>query len=300
MSTQPEISAIVISYNGLKFLPDCLGTLIDDLACITHEVIVVDNGSTDGSVAYVRGNYPQVALIENGRNLGFAAAVNIGLRKAKGNYLYVLNQDLRFHRGTAQSLLERLKRDSSIGLIGPRYNDFEGNLQPSVRAFPTYRHVFYKALFLDRLFPRHKEFSSWKMGWFDHGSEMFVDQPMGAVMMIPREVVKKIGLMDERFPLLMNDVDYCRRIAGAGYRLLYYPEAVVEHYVGASTGARPCRSVLISHFALYRYLCKYARPREYPLLWLSGLLLMLGLIPRLVSRFIVQLFASAKVSHKQR
>ncbi len=286
MNAGPEISAIVISYNGMRFLPDCLSTLTADLADLSYEIIVVDNGSTDGSAGYVREHYPQIVLQENERNLGFAAAVNMGLQRARGRYLYILNQDLRFPKGTARSLLERMQGDGTIGLIGPAYRDFDGHLQPSARALPTYRHVLYKALFLDRLFPRNREFSSWKMGWFDHRSEMFLEQPMGAAMLIPHEVVAKVGLMDERFPLLMNDVDYCRRIADAGYRLLYFPDAVVEHYVGASTGARPYRTIVTSHLALYRYLRKYARGREYPLLWLCGVLLALGLIPRLIARFI--------------
>ncbi|HUV31821.1 MAG TPA: glycosyltransferase family 2 protein [Acidobacteriota bacterium] len=295
MTAPPEISAVVISYNGMKFLPDCLRTLQEDLRGFRHEVIVVDNGSRDGSVEFVRRTFPRMTLIDNGRNLGFARAVNIGLQAAAGDFLYVLNQDLRFPDGTAARLLARLKADDTIGLIGPAYHDFDGHLQSSARSLPSYRHMIYKTLLLDRLFPRHREFSSWKMGWFDHRSEMFVDQPMGSVMLIRREVVARVGLMDERFPLFMNDVDYCRRMRDAGYRLLYYPEAVVEHYVGASTGARPYRMIVSSHRSLYRYLAKYARAREYPLLWLSGLLLLLGLVPRLLGRLLLRAISSAKL-----
>lgn len=283
-----EISAIIISFNGMQFLPDCLRTLTDDLASLDHEIIVVDNGSNDGSVEFTKSTYPAVRVIENGKNLGFARAVNIGLKEARGQYFYVLNQDLRFPKGTASRLLTRLKADEQIGLIGPKYVGFDGKLQWSARAFPSYRHVFYRALFLDRLFPRHREFAGWRMGWFDHESEMSVDQPMGAVMLIPREVVEKVGYLDESFPILFNDVDYCRRIKQAGYRLLYYPEAVVEHFVGGSTRKRPVKLRITSHVALYRYLKKYARPVEYPLLWLSGLALWIGLVPLLLSAAIKQ------------
>lgn len=283
-----EISAIIISYNGMQFLPDCLSTLVDDLNGLDNEIIVVDNGSEDASIEFIKREYPGVRIIENGSNLGFARAVNIGLKEAHGRYLYILNQDLRFGKGTASSLLERLKTDRQIGLIGPKFVGFDGQLQRSARAFPSYRHVFYRALFLDRLFPRHREFAGWRMGWFDHKTEMSVDQPMGAVMLIPCEVVDRVGYLDENFPILFNDVDYCRRIKQAGYTLLYYPNAVVEHFVGGSTRKRPVSLRITSHVALYRYLKKYARPIEYPLLWLSGLCLGIGLMPLLISAAIKQ------------
>ena len=276
---RPEISAIIICWDGMKFLPDLMRTLADDLSDFRHEIILVDNGSSDGSVEYIRKHYSGVNLIENARNLGFAPAVNIGLRAARGEYIYILNQDLRFRKGATAKLLHRLKQDPEIGLIGPGLEYFEGGLQHSVRSFPTYRHVFYRALFLDRLFPRHREFGSWRMGWHDLEKEAFVDQPMGAVMLIPRSVVEKVGYMDEAFPILYNDVDFCRRMMLAGYKRLYYPEARVEHYVGASTSRNPVRLHVISHLAFYRYLKKYARWWEYPVLWLCGLLLIVGLGP---------------------
>jgi GT2 family glycosyltransferase len=273
----PEISAIVIVFNGRQFLPDLLRTLSDNLTFTTHELILVDNGSVDGSVEFIKEHYPDATLIENGANLGFARAVNIGLETARGQYLYVLNQDLRFRREATRRLLERLQREPGIGMIGPGYVYFDGRPHRSARALPTYRHVIYRALLLDRIFPHHREFSHWRMGWSDHRDEMHVDQPMGAVMLMPREVIERVGLMDESFPILFNDVDFCHRLKLAGYRPLYYPEATVEHHVGASTGKRPYRMKVISHFAMYRYLRKYARWQEYPLLWLCGLLLIVGL-----------------------
>jgi GT2 family glycosyltransferase len=276
-NSRPEISAIVIVFNGRQFLPELLGTLRENLNFTSHELIMVDNGSVDGSVEHIREICPEALLIENGENLGFARAVNIGLRRAEGTFLYVLNQDLRFRPGATRALLERLKREPQLGMIGPGYVSFDGRPQKSVRALPTYRHVFYRALLLDRLFSHHREFSHWRMGWFDHKDEKYVDQPMGAVMLLPRTVVEKISYLDEAFPILFNDVDYCHRLKLAGYRLLYYPTAVVEHYVGGSTRKYPYRMKVISHFSMYRYLRKYARWYEYPALWACGVLLLVGL-----------------------
>ncbi|MBD3402219.1 glycosyltransferase [candidate division GN15 bacterium] len=274
---RPDISAVIISYNGMKFLPDCLRTLTDELKGISHELIVVDNGSHDGSADFIEANYPDARLIRNGRNLGFARAVNQGFEEGRGEYYYILNQDLRFGHGATGKLLERIKQEDSLGMIGPKFVYFDGGTQRSVRSFPTYKHVLYRALFLDRIFPDHPRFGSWRMGYFDHEREALVDQPMGAVMLIPRRVVDKIGMMDERFPILFNDVDFCRRLAEAGYGRLYFPDAVVEHYVGASTSTMPVRIRIISHTSMYRYMRKYARPIEFPLLWLCGALLMVSI-----------------------
>ncbi|UCC44580.1 MAG: glycosyltransferase family 2 protein [Candidatus Zixiibacteriota bacterium] len=279
----PVISTVVIAYNGMAFLPECLGSLVADLKEIPHEIIVVDNDSADGSPDYIRKTFAQVKLIRNDDNLGFARAANIGIRASKGEYVYLLNQDLRFQNGTARCLLERIMADDSIGMIGPGYTDFDGNLQFSARSFPRYRHIIYSALLLDRMFPRHREFGSWRMGWFDHRTEMFVDQPMGAVMLLPRKVIDEIGYLDENFPLFGNDVDYCRRLWTAGYKCLYYPEVLVKHHLGGSTVKQPFRQVIESHLSIYRYLRKYSRWWGRPMLWLCGLLLLVGVLPRLLA-----------------
>jgi GT2 family glycosyltransferase len=281
-----EISAIVISYNGRSFLPDCLSTLRENLDGLRNEIIIVDNGSTDGSAEYIRDLSPEVITIENGANFGFARAVNVGIVRAKGAYLFILNQDLRFRPDATRLLLERLKSEPDLGLIGPKFVGFDGSLQYSARIFPSYRHILYEALFLAQLFPRHREFASWRMGWFDHQHEMYVDQPMGSVMLIPHSVIEKVGPFDERFPIFFNDVDFCRRLHDAGYRALYFPDAVVEHYKGASVKRTPVRMKVRSLFSFYRYLRKYARPAELPLLWLSGLAMLIGLIPLVLITFI--------------
>ena len=277
-----DISAIIISYHGEKFLEDCLVTLKSDLAECSHEIIVVDNGSTDRSLEIVRRITPEARIVAHKTNLGFARGVNTGITAANGKYLWILNQDIRIRKGCVKALLSKLQSDTKIGMVGPRFVGFDGVLQYSARALPRYRFVIYKALLLDRLFPKSRIFGAWKMTWFDHEAGMQVEQPMGAAMLVPKEVVDKVGLLDESFPIFFNDVDFCRRMIDAGYLLWYCPEAVIEHFVGGSTRRRPTKMVIESHKSLYRYLEKYAKPHEYPLLWLCGLLLISGLIPRLL------------------
>ena len=296
MNARPEISAIIILWNGKRFVDELMATLTANLAFTSHEIIVVDNGSIDGSADFVEQHYPNTTIIRNGANLGFARAVNIGIEAASGEYLYILNQDLRFPESATANLLSRLKQEPELGMIGPKFIYFGGGTQRSVRAFPSYRHVLYRAFLLDRLFPHSPKFAEWRMGHFDHESERYVDQPMGAVMLVPRGVVEKVGLMDESFPILFNDVDWCRRIHDAGYRLLYFPEAVVEHYVGASTSTMPTRIRVISHTAMYRYLKKYAKWYEYPLLWLCGLILYCSLPPAIAINWLRRKLSGPRAS----
>ena len=285
MSEQnPELSVIVIAYNGREYLSDCLHTLLEDLEGINGEVIVIDNASTDGSRELIREHFASVRLIELERNLGFTKAVNWGIAAADSPVLLILNQDTRIRKGALSALLRRLRRDDKIGVIGPKFVGFDGNTQLSARAFPTFRHVWYDALFLSKMLPQDREFASWRMGWFDHESELEVDQPMGAAIMVRREVINEVGLLDESFPMFFSDVDWCHRMVRAGYRNLYFPEAVIVHAVGGSTSRHPIRWRFESHVSMYRYLAKYSRWYSRPLLWLTGLALGLGLAPSLIGR----------------
>ncbi len=277
-----EISAIVISYHGERFLAECLATLKSDLEGYSHEIIIVDNGSTDRSLEIVKSVAPDAKIIAHSSNLGFARGVNAGIMAARGGNLWILNQDIRIRKGCLEALLKKLQSDSNIGMVGPKFVGFDGVLQYSARALPRHRFIIYKALLLDRFFPKSRTFGAWKMTWFNHEIQMQVEQPMGAAMLVPRTVIDKAGLLDESFPIFFNDVDFCRRMRDAGYALWYCPSGVIEHFVGGSTRRRPTKMVIESHKSLYRYLKKYARPHEYPLLWMCGLLLLAGLMPRLV------------------
>ncbi len=277
--SSPSLSVVLIVWEGMKFLPDCLRTLMADLQSISHEVIAIDNGSTDGSEEFIAKEYPSIKLIKNESNLGFAKAVNQGIEVSKGENVLLLNQDIRVRGGAIEALLKRIEGEKSIGVIGPKFVGFDGVTQQSARALPKLRHVWFKLFFLSEILPKSRLFGGWKMGWFDHESELEVDQPMGAALLIRRKVIEKVGRFDERFPIFFNDVDFCKRVSDAGYKLLYYPGAVIEHYVGGSTGRYPFKMKWESHRSMYRYLAKYTPIYLSPMLWLTGLLLLVGVVP---------------------
>jgi GT2 family glycosyltransferase len=276
-----KVSVVIISFNGIEFIDGCVASVLKSIEGVSGEVIIVDNGSVDGTVELIKKKYPSVRWIQNEKNLGFARAVNQGLGRAAGEFILLLNQDTRIRGRAIPLMMARLKKDKQVGLIGPKFVGFDGRLQQSCRAFPRYRDLFYEMTGLSYLFPRSKIFSQWKMGWFDHQSERAVDQPMGAAIMIKREALQRIGLMDESFGMFFNDVDFCRRIISAGFTNLYYPEAVVEHFVGGSTRRVKPKMIIESHRSMYRYFRKYNRGIwSLPGLYFWGMMLYLSAIVR--------------------
>ncbi len=284
-----EISVVLISFNGEEFIEDCLSSVYESLKPYSSEVIIVDNNSADGTIDLVKKDYSDSILIQNNENRGFAPAVNQGLKRAEGKYVLILNQDTKIVDDAIGKLKRRMEGDNKVGSIGPKFIGFDGNLQKASRAFPRYRDIIYELTGLSRLFSGSKIFSRWKMGWFDHESEAEVDQPMGAALMITKRIVKEVGLFDERFPIFLNDVDYCRRIQEAGYRNLYYPDAVVMHYVGGSTRKNKPAMIIESHRSMYDYFKKYSK----------GIIFRAGLIPMKLLLFLSGRIRAALARHRQ-
>jgi GT2 family glycosyltransferase len=253
---------------------------MDSVRGMSAEIIVVDNASTDGTIELIEREFPGARLIKNSANFGFARAVNQGLNQSAGELILVLNQDVKLKSDAVFRLARRLKEDPGIGVIGPKFIGFDGRLQKLCRAFPKYRDIIFEAIGLAPLFPNSRFFSHWKMRWFDHETSMEVDQPMGSAMMFRRELLKAAGDFDESFPIFFNDVDFCRRVKEAGLINLYYPEAVVEHYLGGSTERARAAMIMESHRSMYRYFRKYAKSIHARLIlyFMGGIIFFIGVI----------------------
>ena len=287
-SKNSGVSAIIIAYRGIDFIPDCMSSLKSDLANRVHEIIIVDNNSDDGTREYLEKNYPDIKLIVNPSNFGFARAVNQGIEAAKFDNYWILNQDIRVCPGCLDRLFECQSQLDKPGVIGPQLVGFDGCLQKYCRRFPNYWHLFCELSGLSRLFGQSDLLNGWKMGGFDHLQSRAVDQPMGSAMLISREAVNKIGLMDEEFFIFFNDVDFCHRLAEAGFINYYCVDAVLEHYGGGSVRKIKPRMVWQSHFDMFRYFRKWEKRRSSsivriirkPLLYAAGAALVLAAIPR--------------------
>jgi N-acetylglucosaminyl-diphospho-decaprenol L-rhamnosyltransferase len=256
---RPRVSAVVVNYNARDHLLECLRSLRDDGV---EEIIVVDNGSVDGSVEAVARADSAVALVPTGGNLGFGSAANRGLAVARGEYVAVLNPDVVVEPGTTKALAEALDRDARLGAVGPRVDNPDGTLYPSARAFPSLGDAVGHA-FLGFVAPANRFSRRYRLLDWDHGSARDVDWVSGTYVLLRREAVAEAGPFDEGYFMYVEDVDLCWRLWAAGWRVGYEPAGRVIHTVGASSELAPYRMIAAHHRSLLRFAARTARgPRR--------------------------------------
>lgn len=231
-----ELSVIIVSYNVRYFLEQCLLSVRKASENIDCEIFVVDNNSADGSCSMVSGKFPEVKLIINPNNKGFAAANNQALKIASGTYILLLNPDTLVEETTFTSCIKFMDEHPEAGATGVRMLNGKGKFLPeSKRAFPGPRTAFFKIFGLSRLFPKSEFFNNYYLGHLDQFKTSKADVITGAFMFLRREAVLKTGLLDEDFFMYGEDIDYSYRLIKAGYINYYYPETKIIHYKGEST-----------------------------------------------------------------
>lgn len=266
-----KLSIVFVNWNTRDLLLDALASVLQDLPPGGYEVIVVDNASRDGSARAVREHYPQVKLIENERNEGYAAGNNQGFQVSRGEYVLLLNPDVVLPEGALSRAVSIMDQEPDIGILAARLVYPDGRVQHSVRGFPTPLSVLCEVTGLARLFPKNRTIAAYRMPWFDYSQRSDVEQPMGTFLMTRRSVWDTIGLFDEQFPIFFNEVDWCRRARDAGFRIVYDPSVTVVHYGGASTKLVAPAMAWESRRGLLRYLRKYYGGWTHrPLLWLAA------------------------------
>lgn len=234
--TGPDLSVVIVSYNVRHYLADCLESLPAGCGGMSVEVFVVDNASADESADLVTRQFPEVRLLTNAENLGFAKAVNRALALARGHYVLLLNPDTVVPPGALSRLVKVADGSREAGLVGPAlYDPTTRTLHSTFRPFPSWRTVFAQytlAKPLLRLFP--------SPGW-----RPVIDQPtvagwlLGTCLLIRRDLLDAIGGLDERYFLFGEDIDYCWRAIRAGWQLLYTHETRVFHHGGKSVEQEP-------------------------------------------------------------
>jgi GT2 family glycosyltransferase len=252
-----NLSIVIICWNDLKTIQGCLDSIYQNTHTTAFEVIVSDNGSTDRSVEFIREHYPQVRVIENGTNLRFAKANNVGIRVSQGKYVLILNPDTIIHDGALDKLVAFADEHPEAGAFGCKVLNPDGSYQESARPFPTLRGEWIAALFLRPL----TYFSDWFIsdtytGW-KGDTERAVDWLSGCSLFVRREVLQRISGFDDQFFYYYEDVDLCRRISQAGYTILFTPKMSITHLGGQSTKRFPIAFQLDSEITRYRYFYKY-------------------------------------------
>jgi len=267
----PEVSVVLVSYNCGRDLVVCLDDLAREAERIPLEAIVIDNCSADDSVQACRLNHPWVQLMVNRANLGFARAVNQGLRRARGRFLMLLNPDTRLVPGALSELAAFLGDHPSAGAVGPKILDPDGSVQLSARRSQTpLAFLFNRYSLLTQLWPGNPLSRRYLLSDWDHDSPREVDWLSAAALMVRREAIDRAGLMDEGFFLFQEDVDWCRRIGQAGFGVFFWPKARVVHAIGISKERFSPRLIEIRHRSMIHYVHKHYAGLG-PLLWLADL-----------------------------
>ena len=247
-----DAACVVVTYDALPWIERCLESVKG------VETVVVDNGSSDGTVGFVRERFAGVRVVES-ENLGLAAGWNRGIAETSAEHVLVLNADAWLVEDALARLLDAARRRPRAALVAPRLLNADGSLQRSVRGFPTPWRLATEYAYLRKLGPRSRVFNAFYGAGFDHASEREVEWVMGACMLLRRAAYEEVGPFDERYFLFSEEVDWMKRAADRGWSVVFTPEARCVHVGGASHGGRLFRENVRGHL---RYLQLHGRPGD--------------------------------------
>lgn len=227
-----ELSIIVTNYRNPHLLRVCLNSIQKHANGLAYELIVADSATQEDTEMMMREDFQGVKFFPFADNVGFQALIEKGIQESQGKYLLLLNGDIIITQDSVKKLLEYIKSDASVGMIGPKLLNFNGTLQYSCFRFYHPITILYRRTFLNRFSFAQKHLDWFLMKDYDHQSVAEVDWLMGSAFMISRVALEKVGMMDPRYFLYMEDVDWCRRFWENGFKVVYFPFASMHHYHG--------------------------------------------------------------------
>lgn len=258
-----KLSVVIVNYNVVHFLEQCLKSVFKAMEGISGEVFVVDNFSVDGSVEMVREKFPQVKLIANRENTGFSKANNQAIKASSGEYVLLLNPDTVVEEDTFNTCIAFMDAHPDAGACGVKLIDGKGNYLPeSKRGLPTPEVAFYKIFGFSRLFPRSRRFGKYHLGYLNPEETHSIEVLSGAFMFIRKAALDKAGLLDEAFFMYGEDIDLSYRITQAGYQIYYHPDTRTIHYRGESTKKSSLNYVFIFYQAMIIFARKHFSPER--------------------------------------
>jgi len=249
-----NLAIIIVNYNAEKFLLECLDSIYAQTKQISFDVWVVDNNSMDASVPMVQQNFPQVNLIENKENVGFAKANNQAIAKCTDDYILLLNPDTLILENAIEKMVDFMDGNPTFGICGCKVLNEDGTLQLACRrSIPTPGVAFFRLTGLSKLFPKSKTMAKYNLTYLDPDKSQEVDAVSGAFLMIRRKVVDSIGLLDERFFMYGEELDWCIRAKEAGWTVMYYPDAEIVHYKGECSKFNHRKAALEFYRSMYLF-----------------------------------------------
>jgi GT2 family glycosyltransferase len=269
-----DLSIIIVNRNTKEYLLPCLRSVLENGKGTGWKIIVVDNGSWDGSPAEVKKEFSSIDLIENEGNLGFAKAVNQGLQKAPGRYVVLLNPDTQVKKGAIGELISFMDDHHDAGIAGAKLLNSDGSKQNSIANFPSLATELSNKSLLRWLFPNRfpgKE--------RDYSEPVEVDSVIGACMMVRRDAIEQVGLLDEDYFLFLEETDWCFRMKKAAWRVCHVPQAEVYHFQGKSAEKDKRRAKIEYYRSRYHFFKKHRGYAHF-------CILLFGLVIKLIVEWI--------------
>jgi hypothetical protein len=252
-----DLSIIIVSWNCKEYLQKCLRSIVSYPPICAYEIVVVDNASSDGTIESVRLLFPEVKIIVNDKNQGFAAANNIALKQCQNRYFLLLNPDTIVFHGALQALVEYADRHSNAWGVGPAIVNADGSPQRTGIRFPNNWNILVETLFLDKIFPQSRIFGSHRELYIDPSLARKVDYVQGSCLLIKHEAIQIIGMLDEKYFMYFEETDWCYRVHQMGGEVHYISESTIKHYGGSESAHYDSWKVLQYHRSLLRYYKKH-------------------------------------------
>jgi GT2 family glycosyltransferase len=283
-----DLSFILVNWNTKELILEALRSIMDTVRGYAYEIFLVDNGSKDGSPTAVRSTFPQVKLILNDTNQGFARAVNQALNQAEGRYIVLLNSDARLREGTVQALVAFMDDNPDVGIAGGQLINADGSLQNSIAPFPSLATELLNRRLLRTLFPRQYPGKE-----REYPFPIDVDSLVGACIIVSREAIDDVGNLDEGYFFFMEETDWCLRMKEKGWRVSFVPHARILHLQGASAAMAKAEAKIEFYRSRYRLFIKWQGRTNM-------IFLKLGLMLRLIGEVAANSFLLWKQRYRKR
>lgn len=259
-----ELSIIITSYKNPELLRVCVDSITKNYTGKDFEIIAADSETEEKMELMMREDYPEIRFISFKENVGFQALVKKAYESAQGEYVLILNGDIVIKEEAIEKLLEYIRNNSDVGIVGPQLLNFNETLQYSCFRYYKPITILYRRTFLGKMWFAKKHLDNFLMKDFDHQSEKEVDWLMGSALMTRKSSIEKVGLMDSRFRMYFEDVDWCRRFWENGLKVVYLPSSQVYHYHGkGSAGKNLLKTLILNKLAwihiisAIKYFAKY-------------------------------------------
>ncbi|NUO84025.1 glycosyltransferase family 2 protein [candidate division KSB1 bacterium] len=276
----PELSIVIVTYNSRADIAICLASLEKHCRAHALEIIVFDNASKDGTADEVAAKFPNVRLLRSAENHGFARGNNLAAQHAQGRFILLLNPDTWVNDDMCGVLVRFMNEHPEAGACAPLILRPDGSRQRGAfRTLPTLATLFYDQTGLSRIFPKSRRFGRYMMTWWNHDDVRAVEQPAGACLLVRREVWQHINGFDEGYFMYYDDVDLCRAILQAGWKIYFTPHTRVYHSGGQSASQDVLKNYIELHRSMYRYFRKH---HGRVATWIAKLLVACGELGKLL------------------